>query len=215
MRIGLSTRLGDFPVADDVASNTLSVAEALRAAGARIVEVEPPWTTTEIMATLFAHLAQIFGPALERATTDSDDVSEYTRDFLRTVREAARRYSLIDSLAMDARIQTELATAMSDVDVLLCPTSAVTSLPADQSFAGGMTVDGRHLDHYWEGHLTSPFNICNRCPVLAVPSGVAGNGVPTGVQIVGHPYDEATVFRVGAAVESLHPLAAPWPELVA
>jgi aspartyl-tRNA(Asn)/glutamyl-tRNA(Gln) amidotransferase subunit A len=76
-----------------------------------------------------------------------------------------------------------------------------------------MTVDGRHLDHYWEGHLTSPFNICNRCPVLAVPSGVARDGVPTGLQIVGHPYDEASVFRVGAAVELVHPLTAPWPAL--
>ena len=91
----------------------------------------------------------------------------------------------------------------------------LTSLPADQSFTGGMTVGARHLDHYWECHLTSPFNICNRCPVLAVPSGVAGDGVPTGLQIVGHPYDEATVFRVGAAVELLHPLAAAWPVLVA
>jgi aspartyl-tRNA(Asn)/glutamyl-tRNA(Gln) amidotransferase subunit A len=35
--------------------------------------------------------------------------------------------------------------------------------------------------------------------------------VPTGLQIVGHPYDEATVFRVGAALEVLHPLAVPWP----
>ena len=215
MRIGVSTHLGDYPVASEVVSHTLSVAKALQAAGAQIVDVVLPWTTTGIMATLFAHLAQIFGPALETAARDSDDLSQYTRDFMRTAREAARRYSLLDSLAMDARMQTELATAMSDVDVLLCPTSAVTSLPADQNFAGGLTVGGRHLDHYWEGHLTSPFNVCNRCPVLAVPSGVAADGVPTGLQIVGHPYDEATVFRVGAAVESLRPPAAPWPVLVA
>ena len=213
MRIGVSTHLGDYPVASEVVSHTLSVAKALQAAGAQIVDVVLPWTTTGIMATLFAHLAQIFGPALETAARDSDDLSQYTRDFMRTAREAARRYSLLDSLAMDARMQTELATAMSDVDVLLCPTSAVTSLPADQSFAGGMTVGGRHLDHYWGSHLTSPFNICNRCPVLAVPSGVSGEGVPTGVQIVGHPYDEATVFRVGAAVEHLRP-PATWPVLV-
>jgi aspartyl-tRNA(Asn)/glutamyl-tRNA(Gln) amidotransferase subunit A len=215
MRIGISTQLGNYPVAAEIVSNTVSVATALQAAGAQVVEIEPPWTTTRIRETLFAHLAQIFGPALERAAQGSDDVSPYTVDFIRTAREAAARYSLLDSLAMDARIQAELATAMSDVDVLLCPTSAVTSLPADGDFTGGITVGGRHLDHYWESHLTSVFNTCNKCPVLAVPSGVADSGVPTGLQIVGHPYDEATVFRVGAAVEALHPLAAPWPRLVA
>ena len=54
--------------------------------------------------------------------------------------------------------------------------------------------------------------MANRCPVLSVPSGVADDGVPTGVQVVGHPFDEATVFRIGAAVEALVPRRA-WPQL--
>ena len=48
---------------------------------------------------------------------------------------------------------------------------------------------------------TLPFNVIGRVPVLAVPSGIAPNGVPTGVQIVGRTFDDATVFRVGAALE--------------
>lgn len=39
--------------------------------------------------------------------------------------------------------------------------------------------------------------------------GIAGNGVPIGVQIVGHRYAEESVFRAGAAVEQLQ----PWPPL--
>ena len=53
--------------------------------------------------------------------------------------------------------------------------------------------------------LTAPFNILSRCPVLAVPSGVADNGVPTGIQIVGRTYDDETVFRVGTALEKVQP----------
>ena len=45
----------------------------------------------------------------------------------------------------------------------------------------------------------------SRCPVLAVPSGFADNGVPTGIQIVGRTYDDETVFRVGAALEQVRP----------
>ena len=45
----------------------------------------------------------------------------------------------------------------------------------------------------------------SRCPVLSVPSGFADNGVPTGVQIAGRTYDDETVFRLGAALESERP----------
>ena len=57
--------------------------------------------------------------------------------------------------------------------------------------------------------LTYPFNLMSRHPVLAVPSGRAGNGVPTGVQIVGQTFDEPTVLRVGAAIERLLPWSYP------
>jgi aspartyl-tRNA(Asn)/glutamyl-tRNA(Gln) amidotransferase subunit A len=38
--------------------------------------------------------------------------------------------------------------------------------------------------------------------VLALPSGLAADGVPTGVQVVGRTYDDPMVFRVGAALEA-------------
>jgi Asp-tRNA(Asn)/Glu-tRNA(Gln) amidotransferase A subunit family amidase len=42
--------------------------------------------------------------------------------------------------------------------------------------------------------------------VLSVPSGIASNGVPTGLQVVGRPYDDPTVFALGHVVAS----ALPW-----
>ncbi|MGI9408357.1 MAG: amidase, partial [Hyphomicrobiaceae bacterium] len=50
--------------------------------------------------------------------------------------------------------------------------------------------------------MTHPFNMMSRCPVLSVPSGLAANGVPTGVQIVGKTYDEPSAFRAAAAIET-------------
>ena len=38
--------------------------------------------------------------------------------------------------------------------------------------------------------------------MVALPSGRAANGVPTGVQVVGRTYDDTTAFRVAAAVEA-------------
>lgn len=50
--------------------------------------------------------------------------------------------------------------------------------------------------------MTYPFNMLSRCPVRAVPSGRAANNVPTGIQIVGRPYDDLSVFQAAANYEN-------------
>jgi amidase len=49
--------------------------------------------------------------------------------------------------------------------------------------------------------MTHQFNMLHNCPVLAVPSGFASTGVPTGMQIVGKTWDDTSVFRAGLAYE--------------
>jgi aspartyl-tRNA(Asn)/glutamyl-tRNA(Gln) amidotransferase subunit A len=49
---------------------------------------------------------------------------------------------------------------------------------------------------------TIPFNVTGH-PAISVPVGLAPNGLPISVQIVGRPFDEATVFRIGRAIERL------------
>lgn len=206
LRIGLSLTLGDYPVAAEIRNNTLRVARALEAAGAIIVPVELPWTTERITETTFAHFGHILGPAMRTETKGTEsELAAYTVQFMKDAETAAARHTLVESLEMDRLVQAELAAAMAGVDVLLCPTSAVASLDADGNYLDGLTTPERYLNHYWEGHLTSPFNVANRCPVVAVPSGISSVGVPTGVQVVGHPFDESMAFRVAAAVELLAP----------
>lgn len=211
MRIGLSLTLGDYPVAVSIRDRTVRVAEALASAGAEIVEVRLPWSTERLRRVAFAHFGHILGPAMSAITRGTEsELAAYTRQFIADAERAARGVSLPESLALDAEVQTELAEAMSRVDVLVTPTQAVEMLDADGDYLDGIDVveytgAARHLEHYWEAHLTSPFNIANRVPVLAVPSGLSPSGVPTGVQIVGHPFAEASVFTVGSAIEELLP----------
>jgi aspartyl-tRNA(Asn)/glutamyl-tRNA(Gln) amidotransferase subunit A len=47
---------------------------------------------------------------------------------------------------------------------------------------------------------TVPFNVTGN-PALALPVGLSRSGLPLGIQVVGRPFDEKTVFRVGAAIE--------------
>lgn len=217
LRIGVSVTLGDYPVAPEVERGTLAAAARLEELGAVVVPVELPWATAEITATTFAHFGHILGPAMEPETAGTEDrLAAYTVKFMADARAAAADCPLPESLARDARLQAQLAAAMRGLDALVCPTSAVTGLDADGDYLDGLeartSAGPRRLGHYWEGHMTSPFNVANRCPVLAVPSGTADNGLPTGVQVVGHPFDEAVVFRVGAALEATYERPA-WPAL--
>jgi aspartyl-tRNA(Asn)/glutamyl-tRNA(Gln) amidotransferase subunit A len=49
---------------------------------------------------------------------------------------------------------------------------------------------------------TIPFNVTGH-PAMSVPVGLAPNGLPISVQIVGRPFDEVMVFRIGRAIEQL------------
>lgn len=91
-------------------------------------------------------------------------------------------------------------------EVLVCPTVGTRGYVAGDDYVDhGIEVDGEMLEDYLAAAMTPAFNIASRCPVLAVPSGFASNGVPTGIQIVGRTYDDVTVFRAGAAYERERP----------
>ena len=236
-RIAVCLRLGDFPVGEDTIGNTRAVASALESAGAIVEEIALPWTAERIFETAFTHFGNILAPAMRAATRGHEDtLADYTLQFMADAEAVAARHSQYEGLVAEAAIQAELATAMDGFDVLLAPTSAVAGLAADGSYLDGITIDsmgvgrdgrgaasdsaggvsaggyeaggsGTRLDHYWQSHMTMPFNICNRVPIVNVPSGMADCGIPTGVQVIAHPFDDRSAFDVAAAVEQLVPWA--------
>jgi aspartyl-tRNA(Asn)/glutamyl-tRNA(Gln) amidotransferase subunit A len=60
--------------------------------------------------------------------------------------------------------------------------------------------------HFWQkGSVTTPFNVLGG-PALAQCIGFTAEGLPLSMQIVGRPFDDATVLRVAYAYET----ATPW-----
>jgi amidase len=91
-------------------------------------------------------------------------------------------------------------------DVFVCPTATTTRVKADfNDLHDRLEIDGKEVESDLSIALCHQFNMLSRCPVLAVPSGTASNGVPTGVQLVGRTYDDEKVFRAGAALEAARP----------
>lgn len=100
------------------------------------------------------------------------------------------------------RVRAELAAAMEDFPVLLCPVCAIPAF--------------RHGERAWEveaatvGYLhperdvwsyTEWFNLTGN-PAAVVPAGRSAEGLPIGVQIVGRPWEEERVLAVARALEA-------------
>ena len=95
--------------------------------------------------------------------------------------------------------------AFEHVQVMVVPTIAFPAPTIDELDRGRAHIDGKEVrlsDH--RGNLftlcTIPFNQTG-LPALSVGCGFSPSGLPIGMQIVGRPFDEETVLRVGHAYE--------------
>jgi aspartyl-tRNA(Asn)/glutamyl-tRNA(Gln) amidotransferase subunit A len=208
-RIGLSVDLGCWDVEPEVEANTRAVAAALEAAGAIVDEVEIPWDLEQVVGTARRHFAAIFGAEISSAAeTFGDQLNDYAHAWAEEAqmhRDDPRSY--LTGLEGEQAMWEPLGQLFRRYRAIVCPAWAVTGIPAGDSFLGTIFDRGGPNDRQFRVFMTTPFNVLSPCPVLAVPSGTASNGVPTGVQIVARTYDDVSAFRIGAALERVR----PWP----
>jgi Asp-tRNA(Asn)/Glu-tRNA(Gln) amidotransferase A subunit family amidase len=96
--------------------------------------------------------------------------------------------------------------ACQPYDFVLSPVSPVSQFPAE--WAGPTNDPARPLEHI---AFTLPYNMSEQ-PAASINCGYTGEGLPIGLQIVGHRHDDLGVMQVAAAFERLRPLQRPWPE---
>ena len=113
-------------------------------------------------------------------------------------------HDYLQALRLRARLTREfLREVFAETDVLAAP---VIPEPAPAlSHATEGTVEELALRQGRFARLTRPFNGLG-LPALTVPCGFSEAGLPLAFQIVGRPFGEATVLRVGRAYEE----AAGW-----
>ena len=97
-------------------------------------------------------------------------------------------------------IQQEWRDLFDGIDVLIAPTVPIPAMKADTLqvvWPGGLTEGP--ADVYLR--FSVPANLTG-LPSLSVPCGFTSTGLPVGLQILGRPFDETTVLRVGNAYQS-------------
>jgi aspartyl-tRNA(Asn)/glutamyl-tRNA(Gln) amidotransferase subunit A len=107
-----------------------------------------------------------------------------------------------------ARILADALSTLQNHDVLVSPGVATTAL----KFRDYLKMDNQTsaaLGYRNQLRFTQPFDTTGQ-PALTIPTGIASDGLPTSMQIVGRPFDEATVLRVAACYEAMRgPLSRP------
>jgi amidase len=127
-------------------------------------------------------------------------------DYALKFAEAAERHSTINDVHkpwVRANIMYQtLGPILNNYNVLICPTNNFPAVKADHDpWDNNFTINGKKVDAEFGWEMAHQFNMLHNCPVLAVPSGQTKEGIPTGIQIVGKTWDDASVLRAGLAYE--------------
>ena len=149
------------------------------------------------------YLTHLFGGALsEELEQHADLMTPYCRDFAeKSLNSTARDF--VGTLTVAGEAYKKLGPLLERHDCLICPTNALPAVPADfDPSRDSVTIDGTQVRPELGWVMTAPFNMMSRCPVVSVPTGFAGNGVPTGMQIVGPAYRDEIAMQAAMAFEA-------------
>nr|QJD15097.1 amidase [uncultured bacterium] len=203
-RVAVALTLGDYAVEPEVAQAIADTEAWLVAAGAQIERVEIPLSSDMVVQTALAHYGTSFIPWIEEEM-GADGIAAmepYTRQAVELGNKALAELGILGGPDNEAAIHEIFAKLFLNFDALVCPVSGIPAFKADEYYESGIDIQGTHYETHLAAMQTIPFNIANRNPVLVVPVARSANNVPIGAQVVARPYDDATVFDVGAALEA-------------
>lgn len=207
LRIGVITNLlDDDGVEADVRQAFEDSMSVFAGLGAQIGTTELP-------------LARFSVPLL-MLTSDADVAAEIGRKFLRDhyaefdvgIRSRLAAAALVPSSAYStamrgrAIVRAEVLDRLKRFDLLACPTvpnapkriSGGSDPKLSSSLPSGLNFE---RDVVLERMFTYPFSLANT-PAISVPNGFDSQGLPTGLQLVGRPFNDALLLRATAAFQS-------------
>ena len=215
LRVGVITELVGEGIAPEVRDAVLAAVKVLEGLGAEVSEVSLPHSKVALstyyvvaMAEASSNLARFDGVRYgvrADAPTDLVDMYQRTRAFfgaevkrrimLGTYALAAGYFDAYYKKALQVRtlIKRDYDAAFERFDVLVSPTAPTTA------FKLGEKTDDP-LAMYLADVATIPVNLAG-VPAISLGCGFDAQGLPIGLQLVGKPLGEDTLFRAAHAYE--------------
>ena len=94
-------------------------------------------------------------------------------------------------------------------DLLICPAASVTPFQVETPFV--TEIDGQPCETYIDWFAITFALTMTACPVLSLPCGFTGAGMPVGIQIMGKPRGEAAMLKAALRFEECLGVAAELP----
>ena len=214
LRVGVIKEFADVEISPDMKKLFEARIADLKSIGAEIVEVSIP----NILDALAAYY--IIAPAEASSNLARYDGMRYglrvegenIYDTFKKTRaagfgEEVQRRMIVGTAVLSsesyevyfmqaARVRRMIADsfnkAFEQCDLILCPSSAGTAMPLDS--------DLTPLEYYALDLFTVAMNLAG-IPACSVPAGLAENGLPLGVQVVGKRFDDMRVLQLAKHIE--------------
>jgi amidase len=204
LRIALSTKVPPPLLARIGRSQRAAVDEAgvlLRELGHDVVVADPDYPRTAIAHALSRYFKGVSDEV--RLLPHPDRLEARTRAFAR-IGGLVSGQRMTRIRAAERELAQRVQSIFDDVDVVVTPGAATgpSRIGAYQRRGAVSTLNLVAARVPFQ----AMFNVTGQ-PAAVVPWGVDGTGVPTSIQLVGRPSDEATLLSLGAQIEKARPWA--------
>ena len=217
MKIGIPKEYRVDGMSPEIEALWQKGADMLRAAGAEIVEVSLPHTKYALPAYYIvapaeasSNLARYDGVRYGVRVPGKDIVSMYENTRAEGFGKEVRRRIMIGTYVLSAgyydayyvRAQKIRTLIRQDFETVYAQGVNAILTPATPSAAFGIGEKGGTdpVEMYLNDVFTVTVNMAG-LPGIAVPGGLSAEGLPLGLQLIGRPFDEETLFSLGEVIE--------------
>jgi aspartyl-tRNA(Asn)/glutamyl-tRNA(Gln) amidotransferase subunit A len=217
MRIGIPKEYRMPGMAAEIEALWQRGADWLKGAGAELVEISLPMTKYALPAYYIvapaeasSNLARYDGVRYGLRTPGGDIIEMYEQTRAAGFGKEVRRRIMIGTYVLSAGyydayylraqkvrtlIKRDFETAFAaGVDAILTPTTP------SAAFALGEKGRADPIEMYLNDVFTVTVNMAG-LPAISVPAGLDSQDLPLGLQLIGRPFAEETLFGLGAAIE--------------
>ena len=215
LRVGIIKEFNNVEISTDMKNLFEKRIADLKSMGAEIVEVSIPNILDALAAYYIiapaeasSNLARYDGMRYGLRVEGVDLEDTYKKTRAAGFGEEVQRRMLIGTAVLSsesyevyfmqaARVRRMIAdsfdSAFKQCDLIVCPSGAGTALPLDS--------DLTPLEYYALDLFTVAMNLAG-VPAVSVPCGLANNGLPLGMQVVGRRFDDMRVLQLAKHIET-------------
>ena len=214
LRVGIIKEFSDVKISEDMKTLFEKRISDLKSMGAEIVEVSIPNILDALAAYYIiapaeasSNLARYDGMRYGLRVEDRDIYDTFKKTRAAGFGDEVQRRMIIGAAVLSSEsydvyfmqaarvrrmIADSFASAFEQCDLIVCPSSAGTAMP--------LASDLSPLEYYALDLFTVAMNLAG-VPACSVPCGLAANGLPLGMQVVGPRFEDMHVLQLAKHIE--------------